>query len=96
MCKNSILVNNGSSVWELTAGKYRAYGIFESRLQISTEIYNPPYSTALTLNTPPTVRVKFEHDVHTVIHLSHSYDGDESIHFTPMVEPSSSSLGPLS
>ena len=96
MRENSILADNGFSVWELAAGEYRVYGILESRPHVSTDICTPRYSSASTLNTPPIVCVKIEHGVHIVIHLSDSSDGDEPAHSTPMVEPSSSSLRPPS
>ncbi len=77
MRENPILTDNGSSVWKLAAGKYKVYGLPESRPHVSTEIRTPPYSSASTFNTPPAIRVKIEPGIHTVIHLSDSSDGDE-------------------
>jgi hypothetical protein len=85
MRENSILFDNGSFVWELAVGKYRIYGVPQSRPQVSKEI-----------TTPPGVRVKIEPGIHTVIHLSDSSDGDEPVLSAHKVEPSSSSLCPPS
>ena len=95
MRENPILTDNGSSVWKLAAGKYKVYGLPESRPHVSTEIRTPPYSSASTFNTPPAIRVKIEPGIHIVIHISNSSDGDEPVHSTPMVEPSLSPLAPL-
>jgi hypothetical protein len=96
MRENPILADSGSSVWELAAGKYRVYGVPQSRPQVSTEIRTTPYSSASTFTTPPGVRVKIEPGIRTVIHLSDSSDGDEPVHSAHLVEPSSSSLRPPS
>jgi hypothetical protein len=94
MRENPILADSGSSVWELPAGKYRVYGVPQYRPQISTEICTPPFSSASTFTTLPCVRVKIEPGIHTVIHLSDSFDGDDPVHSAHPVEPSSSSLRP--
>lgn len=96
MRENPILADNDSSVWELSAGKYRVYGVPQSRPQVSTEIRTSPYSSASTFTTPPSVRVKIEPGIHTVINLSDSSDCDEPVHSAHTVEPSSSSLRPPS
>ena len=96
MRENPILADNGSSLWELAPGKYTVYGLPKSWPHVSTEIRTPPYLSASTFNTPPAIRVKVEPDIHPVIHLSDSSDGDDPTHSTPMVEPSSSSLCPPS
>ena len=56
MREDPIVADNGSFVWELPAGRYRVYGLPESRPHISTEIHTllflpPPLSTPL----PPLV-----------------------------------------
>ena len=43
MRENSILADNGSSVWELVASKYRVYRLLESRPHVSTKIWIRPY-----------------------------------------------------
>ncbi len=96
MRENPILTDNGSSVWKLAAGKYKVYGLPESRPHVSTEIHTHPYASASTFNTPPAIRVNIEPGIHTVIYFSDSSDGDEPVHSTPLVEPSLSSLGPPS
>jgi hypothetical protein len=96
MRENPIPADNGSYVWDLPAGKYRVYGVPQSRPQVSTEIRTPPYSSASTFNTPPGVRVKIEPGIHTVIHLSDSSDSDEPVHSAHKVEPSLSSPRPPS
>ena len=96
MRENPIPADNGSYVWDLPAGKYRVYGVPQSRPQVSTEIRTPPHSSASTFNTPPGVRVKIEPGIHTVIHLSDSSDSDEPVHSAHKVEPSSSSPRPPS
>ena len=52
------------------ACKYKVYGLLESRPPVSTEIRTPLYSSASTFNTLPTVSVKIEPGIHTVIYPS--------------------------
>ena len=92
MCENSRLVDNGSSMWELCAGKYRVYGLLESCTNVSTKIRTLHHSFASTLDTPPLVTVKIEPSIHTIIHLHDSSDGDKPPISTPIFKPSPSSL----
>lgn len=92
--EKSSLSSNESSVWEIPAGKYKVYGLSESRPNVSTKIQTPLCLSVSTLNTPPAIHVKIEPGIHTIIHLCNSYDGDEPLDSTPIVEPSLSSLHP--
>ena len=96
ICKNPIVADNESFVWELSTSTYRVYGLPESRPHVSTETRTRPFSSASTFNTPPASRVKIEPSIHTVIHLSDSSDGEDPPHSTSKVEPPSSSLRPPS
>ena len=66
---NFRLADNGSSMWELSAGTYRVFDLPDSSTNLSTEICTPPYSSASTLNTPLVVKIKIEPNIHNVIHL---------------------------
>ena len=77
MRENYRVSDNGSSMWELCAGKYRVYGLLDPCTKVSIEISTPPHSSASTLNTPPLVKIKIEHGIHNVIHLFDSSDGNE-------------------
>ena len=81
------VAENGSSMWELCAGKYRVYGLPVSSTNVSTEFRTPPYSSVFTFNTPPLVKVKIRPSLHTVIHLSNSLNGDEHPVSTPIPIP---------
>ena len=66
-------------------------------------LVNTGYTESLILGYtfPPiflsfAIRVKIEHGVHTVIHFYDFFVGDEPVHSTLLVEPSSSSLRPPS
>lgn len=85
MHENSVLADNGSSMWEPDVGKYMVYGRPESWPNISTDI-----------RTHPAVRVKIEHGIHIVVNLFDFSHGDEPTDSTPIVEPSQSSLRPPS
>ena len=89
---NSIFAENRSLVWKLAGGKYRVYGLFESRPQVSTEIRTTFYSSASILNTPPAVRVKIEPSICIIIHHPDYFDGNEPVHSTPTCHPSPHSL----
>ena len=90
--ENPRVADNGSSMWELCAGKYRVYGLPRPCTNVSMEFRTPPHSSASTFNTPPLVEVKIEPGIHSVIHLSDSSDGDEPPVSTPVHKPSPSSL----
>ena len=90
---NSRVSDNGSSVWELCAGKYRVYGLPYSCTLVSTETRTPPHSSSSILNNAPVIKIKIELDIHIVIHLSDSSNGDEPPLSTPILKPSPSSLG---
>ena len=92
MREHSRVADNGSSVWELCAGKYRVCGLPDSCPNVSTEIVTPPHISSSTLNTPRVVKVKIEPGIQTVIHLSDSSEGDEPPLSTPILKPSPSSL----
>ena len=92
MRENSRVANNGSSVWELCAGKYMVYMLPDSCTHVSREIRTPPHSSSSTLNIPPVVKVKVEPGLHTVIHLSNSSVGDEPPLSIIILKPSLSSL----
>ena len=94
MRENPILADNGPSVWELAAGKYRVYNLSESWPHVSTEIRTLLNLSASIFNHPPAKCVKIEPGIHTIIHLFNSSDGDDPAHSTFKVEPSSSSLRP--
>jgi hypothetical protein len=92
MRENPIVADNGSSMWELCADKYRVYGLPDSATNVSTEFRTPPHSSASTFNTPPLVKIKIEPSIHIVIHPSDSSDGNEPPVSTPIHKPSPSSL----
>jgi hypothetical protein len=52
-----IVADNGSSMWELGAGKYRVYGLPDFSTNASTEFRTPPHSSASTFNTPPVAQL---------------------------------------
>jgi hypothetical protein len=87
-----IVADNGSSMWELGAGKYRVYGLPDSSTNASTAFRTPPHSSASTFNTPSLVKVKIEPGIQTFIHLSDSSDGEDPPLSTPIHKPSPSSL----
>ena len=70
------VADNGSSRWELCAGKYKVYELLDPSMNVTTEFRTPPHSSASTFNIPPLVKVKTEPGIHFVIHLSDSSDGD--------------------
>jgi hypothetical protein len=76
MRENPRVADNGSSIWELCAGKYRVYGLPCPSPHVATTFHTPPHSSASTFNTPPQVKVKIEPGMHTIIDLSDSSDGD--------------------
>ena len=92
MRENPRVANNESSMWELCANKYKVYDLPDPSTNVSTKLCTPPHSSASTFNIPPLVKVKIEPDLHTVIHLSDSSDGDEPLVSTPIHKPSPSSL----
>ena len=86
------VADNGSSMWELCAGKYKVYGLPDPSTNVFTEFRTPPHSFPSTFNTPPLVKVKIELGLHTVTHLFYSSNGDEASVSTPIPKPSPSSI----
>jgi hypothetical protein len=92
MRENPRVADNGSSIWELSAGKYRVYGLPCPSPHVATTFRTPPHSSAFTFNTLPQVKVKIEPGMHTIIDLSDSSDGDIPPISTPINMPSPSSF----
>ena len=82
------VVGNGSSMWELCAGKYKMYWLPNPSTNVSTEFHIPPQSSASTFSTPPLVKVRIEPGLHIVIHNSDSSNGDEPHVSIPIPKPS--------
>ena len=95
--ETSKLSDNGNAIWELSAGKYRVYGLPDSG--VSPEILTSLRSSTSSLNTPPVITAKTEPDVHNVIDLSDSSPEDVPVqtavvHDSPPFVPSASYVTP--
>ena len=92
--ESSKIAENGSTMWELGAGKYRVYGLIESQMGGSTQILTPLRSSTSTLNTPLLARVKVDLGAQVIINIFDSSDEDAPTLPTPLVNPSPSLQSP--
>jgi hypothetical protein len=76
--EHSLCAINGSQVWELTAGKYRVYGLSDSQMDAPTMNHTPLRSSTCTRNSEYLSNVKTEPGVIPLVNLSDSSDEDVS------------------
>ena len=88
--KASTQSKDRSTLWNLHLGKYRVYGITNSKMATFTEILSPPHFFSCTIATPPVVQLKVELEVDLIINLSNSFDDDRC----PLPKRNSSSMMP--
>ena len=86
---------DGSIIWTLKSGRYRVYGLITFQMSIPTQLVTPHQSSTCTMTSPPTVRVKIELGVQTVIDLSESSKDDTPHAPPPLVNPIPEAQPPL-
>lgn len=91
MRENSRIGDTGLVVWELTAGKYRVYGLPQSQISRPTRSATPRQSSTCAIHTTPTTTVKIEPGVHVAIDLSDSDNDKATTPQSPSVRASPSS-----
>ena len=75
----SIHSKDGSTLWNLCSGKYCIYGVADSQMPLSTEVFTSPRSFTCTFSTPPIVPIKVEPRLDHVINLSNSSSDDRCV-----------------
>ena len=96
--ETSKLLDNGNIVWELSAGKYRVYGLPKFQIEVSN-VAIPCRSSISTLSTLPVLRVKTEPGVDNVVDLFDSSNEDVpvqkvDVHVSTPLFPSASYVTP--
>ena len=71
--------NDVDLFWLLKPGKYRVYGVSESKLECSTEHLTTKKSSTVSIERPLMFRVKIEPSPKTIYELSDDSDGDVEV-----------------
>ena len=78
---------DGTIIWTLNLGMCRVYGLTTSQMSNPTQFVIPRQFSTCTITPLPTIRVKIETGVQTVIDLSESCEDDAPHASTPLVSP---------
>jgi hypothetical protein len=97
--ETSKLTENGHVVWEIGAGKYRIYGLPNSQMGVSIEIFASHRSSTVALSIPPVINVNTEPGVGNVIDLFDFLNDDvplqkDVVHDSPPLFHSASFVTP--